>query len=124
MKRQTKILMALLAIFVVGMTLGVAFGESGDMATFKSSSGYEWKIKSSTWETMKKQANDKYNERQAVGSITPGYSDSVNVTVTKNGKSYQGVAFAVQNDHSIRCEVRKALPNGERLIENETPTGV
>ena len=124
MKRQTKILMGLLAIFVVGMTLGVAFGESGDMETFKSSSGYEWKIKSSTWQTMKKQANDEFDKRQEVGSITPGYSDSVDVTVTKDGNSYQGIAFAVQNDHSIRCEVRKALPNGERLMANETPTGV
>ena len=123
MKRQTKILMSLLAIFVVGMTLGVAFGESGDIATFKSS-GYEWKIKSSTWETMKKQANDQYKNRQDVGSINPGYSDSVDVTVTKDGKTYQGVAYAVQNDHSIRCEVRKALPHGERLMANETPTGV
>lgn len=52
------------------------------------------------------------------------YSDSVDVTVTKDGHSYQGVAFAVQNDHSIRCEVRKALPNGQRLTANETPTGV
>lgn len=124
MKRQTKILMGLLAIFVVGMTLGIAFGESGDVATFKSSSGYEWKIKSSTWENMKKKANNEYNKRKAVGSITPGYSDSVDVTVTKDGHSYQGVAFAVQNDHSIRCEVRKALPNGQRLTANETPTGV
>lgn len=124
MKRQTKILMGLLAVFVVGMTLGIAFGESGEMATFKSSSGYEWKIKSSTWETMKKQANDEFNKRQEVGSITPGYSDSVDVTVTKDGNTYHGIAFAVQNDHSIRCEVRKALPNGERLTANETPTGV
>ena len=73
---------------------------------------------------MKKQANDQYKNRQAVGSITPGYSDSVDVTVTKDGKTYQGVAYAVQNDHSIRCEVRKALPQGERLMANETPTGV
>lgn len=124
MKRHTRILIGLLAIFVVGMTIGIAFGESGDMETFKSSSGYEWKIKSSTWKTMKKQANDEYNKRQAVGSITPGYSDSVDVTVTKDGNSYQGIAFAVQNDHSIRCEVRKALPNGERLMANETPTRV
>lgn len=116
--------MGLLAIFVVGMILGIAFGESGDVATFKSSSGYEWKIKSSTWENMKKKANNEYNKRKAVGSITPGYSDSVDVTVTKDGYSYQGVAFAVQNDHSIRCEVRKALPNGQRLTANETPTGV
>ena len=120
MNKQTKIMISLLAIFIVGMTLGNAFAGSEDMVTFKSSSGYEWKIKSSTWENMKKQANDQYNKMRDVGSITPGYSDSIDVIVTKGGNTYHGVAFAIQNDHSIRCEVRKALPNGERLTANET----
>ena len=79
MNKQTKIMISLLAIFIVGMTLGNAFAGSEDMVTFKSSSGYEWKIKSSTWENMKKQANDQYNKMRDVGSITPGYSDSIDV---------------------------------------------
>ena len=103
MNKQTKIMISLLAIFIVGMTLGNAFAGSEDMVTFKSSS-----------------ANDQYNKMRDVGSITPGYSDSIDVTVTKGGNTYHGVAFAIQNDHSIRCEVRKALPNGERLTANET----
>lgn len=115
MNKKTTILIGILAIFIVGMTIGVASASSEDVITFKSPNGYEWKLKASTWEQMKQKANEQYDHMRQIGSSTPGYSDSVDVTVTKNGVQYQGIALAIKNDNSIRCEVRGALPGGERL---------
>ena len=56
MKRQTKILIGVLAIFIVGMTLGVAFADPVDAKTFKGKSKYKWKISNAKWNKMKKKA--------------------------------------------------------------------
>ena len=56
MNRQIKLMIGVLAIFIVGMTLGCVFSEPVDAKTFKSPSGYKWKIKNSKWKKMKKQA--------------------------------------------------------------------
>lgn len=118
MKRQNRILIGLLAVFIVGMTLGIAFAEPVDAKSFRSSNGYTWEIKNSTWDAMKKNAKEKYNHMREIVSSTPGYSNSVNVTVEKNGIKYEGIAMAVQNDNRLRCEVRGALPNGEYLTDD------
>lgn len=74
--------------------------------TFKAK-GYKWKIKTSTWKKMKKQAIKWRNHFKKVGSITPGYSNALNVKVTKNGYVYKGIAMAIKNVHNkMRCEVR------------------
>ena len=83
MNRHTKLLIGVLAIFIVGMTLGVAFAEPVDAKTFKSPSGYKWKIKDSKWKKMKKQAKKNYKWKRQRGGFTPGYSNGVKVTVTK-----------------------------------------
>lgn len=120
MNRKTKIIISLLAIFVIGMTLGIAFAEPVNAKTFKSSSGYKWEIKDSTWEKMKDKAYDEYNKMNEIGSSYPGYSDALNVTVTRGGHSYQGIAMAIKNNYGIRCEVRGADPYGEYITANET----
>ena len=109
MNRHTKLLIGVLAIFIVGMTLGVAFAEPVDAKTFKSPSGYKWKIKDSKWKKMKKQAKKNYKWKRQRGGFTPGYSNGVKVTVTKNGHKYKGTAYAIKNDYYIRCEVRGAI---------------
>ena len=114
MNKQTRILIGVLSIFIVGMTLGIAFAEPVDAKTFKSHSGHKWKIKDNTWKKMKKQANKQYNWFKKQGSSYPGYSKGVKVTVTKNGHKYKGTAFAVKNSKYIRCEVRGAI-NGVYL---------
>ena len=53
MNRQIKLMIGVLAIFIVGMTLGCVFSEPVDAKTFKSPSGYKWKIKNSKWKTRK-----------------------------------------------------------------------
>lgn len=106
MNKQTKIMIGVLAIFIVGMTLGVAFAEPVDAKTFKGKSKYKWKIKNSKWKKMKKQAKKEYKFFRSHGSGMPGYSKGVTVTVTKNGHKYKGTAYAVKNDYGIRCEVR------------------
>lgn len=106
MNKQTKILIGVLAIFIVGMTLGLAFAEPVDAKTFKSKSGYKWKIKNSKWSKMKKKAKKEYKRFKKHGSSHPGYSNGVKVTVMKNGHKYKGTAFAVKNSKNIRCEVR------------------
>lgn len=77
--------------------------------TFKSPSGYKWKIKTSTWNKMKKQAKSNYAFSKSVGSGRPGYSDSVTVKLTKNGHTYTGTALAIRNSNYMRCEVRGAV---------------
>lgn len=114
MNAHTKILIGVLAIFVVGMTLGVAFAEPVDAKTFKDK-GYKWKIKNSKWKKMKKQAKKQYRHMRHIGSSIPGYSKAATVKVTKNGYITYGTAFAVQNDYYMRCEVRGATSNGAYL---------
>ena len=109
MNRHTKLLIGVLAIFIVGMTLGVAFAEPVDAKTFKSPSGYKWKIKDSKWKKMKNKAKKEYKWFKKHGSFHPGYSNGVKVTVTKNGHKYTGTAYAVKNSRYIRCEVRGVI---------------
>ena len=107
MNRQTKILLGVLVIFVVGMTLGAAFSEPVDAKTFKSPSGYKWKIKNSKWKKMKKKAKKEYKKAKKQGrAAVIGYSKAVKVTVKKNGHKYKGIAIAIKNSKYIRCEVR------------------
>lgn len=80
---------------------------------FKGKSKYKWKIKMKTWKKMKKQAKKHYRFFRSHGSYHPGYSDSVKVTLIKNGHKYTGYAMAVRNYKGIRCEVR-GLPHAER----------
>lgn len=116
MKKQNKILIAVLAIFVVGMTLGVAFAEPVDAKTFKSK-GYKWKIKTSKWKKMKKQAKKEYKYAKKQGRAIPiGYSHVKTVKVYKNGHKTKGYAFAIQNYKKMRCEVRGATSNGAYLV--------
>lgn len=81
--------------------------------SFKSPSGYEWKIKTSTWNKMKKQANNWYKRMKKVGSSLPGYSNSVKVKVIRGDAAYGAIALAVKNHKGIRCQIR-GLPNGLR----------
>ncbi|WP_296803616.1 hypothetical protein [uncultured Methanobrevibacter sp.] len=115
MKKQTKIVIGILAVFTVAVTMSVAFAEPVSAKTFKSQEGYIWEIKDQKWEDMKIQAKNKYDHMKSIGSHTPGYSDSLNITVTLGNVKYQGIAFAVQNDRGVRCEVRGVLPDGGRL---------
>ena len=112
MNKQTKIMLGVLAIFIVGMTLGIAFAEPVDAKTFKSKSGYKWKIKTSKWKKMKKQAKKQYKSMRKIGSSYPGYSNAVKVTVTKGKYKSTGYAMAIQNDYYMRCEVRGATKSG------------
>ena len=107
--KHTKILLCVLAIFIVGMTLGVAFAEPVDAKKFKGKSKYTWKIKTSKWNKMKKKAKKEYKWLHKRGSSLPGYSNGVKVTVHKNGHKYKGTAYAVKNSYGIRCEVRGAV---------------
>lgn len=69
-------------------------------------SGATWKIKKSTWEKMKSQARSEYWHMRSIGSSYPGYSHSINVKVTLDGYVYKGIALAIKNDRSLRCEIR------------------
>lgn len=110
MNKHTKIVLAVLAIFIVGMTLSVAFAEPVSAKSFKSK-GYKWNIKNSKWNKMKKQANKYRKFFKSHGSDHPGYSKAVTVKVTKNGHSYKGYAMVVKNaKNQMRCEVRGATP--------------
>ena len=107
MNRQIKLMIVVLAIFIVGMTLGCAFSEPVDAKTFKSPSGYKWKIKNSKWKKMKKQAKKRYSIAKKQGrAVVIGYSNAKNVKVTKNGHTYKGTAYAIKNSKYIRCEVK------------------
>lgn len=114
MNKQTKILIGILAIFIVGMTLSVAFADPVDAKTFKGKSKYKWKIKNSKWKKMKKQAKKQYKWFKKHGSGMPGYSNGVKVNVYKGGYKYKGTAYAVKNPRGIRCEVR-GVGNGLRI---------
>jgi len=114
MNKQTKILIVILAIFIVGMTLSVAFADSVNAKTFKGKSKYKWKIKTSKWNKMKKKAKKEHKWFKKHGSGMPGYSKGVKVTVKKGGHKYKGIAYAVKNSKGIRCEVR-GVKNGLRI---------
>jgi hypothetical protein len=73
---------------------------------FKSRSGYKWKIKRSKWKKMKKQAINNRKFFKSVGSGMAGYSNSINVKVTKKGHTYKGIALAVKGSRGLGCEVR------------------
>lgn len=106
MNKQTKMMVGVLVIFIVGMTLGLAFAEPVDAKTFKSH-GYKWKIKNSKWNKMKSQAKKEYKKAKKQGrAIVIGYSKAYNVKVTKKGHTYTGIALAIKNTKGIRCEVR------------------
>ena len=74
MKKQTKIVIGILAVFTVAVTMSVAFAEPVSAKTFKSQEGYIWEIKDQKWEDMKIQAKNKYDHMKSIGSHTPGYS--------------------------------------------------
>ena len=107
MKKHTKIMVCVLAIFIVGMTLGVAFADPVDAKTFKGKSKYKWKISNSKWTKMKNKAKKEYKKAKKQGrAAVIGYSKGVKVTVTKAGHKYKGTAYAIKNSKGIRCEVR------------------
>ena len=107
MKKQTKIMIGILAVFVVAVTMSVAFAEPASAKTFKSQEGYTWEIKDSEWINMKRMAEAEYDNAVNQGrAMCRGFSNSHDVTVTKDGVKYDLMAFAVKNDHSMRCEVR------------------
>ena len=89
MNKQTKIMLGVLAIFIVGMTLGVAVAEPVDAKTFKSY-GWKYKVSDKKWKKMKKQAKKHYkrNKKNARGGWASGYSDmGVKVKLHKKGHS-------------------------------------
>ena len=117
MKRTARITLIVLAIFVVGMTMGAIASEPVDAKTFKYK-GYKWKIKNSKWKKMKKQAKKDYKFAKKQGRAIPvGYSNAKTVKVTKGGHKTKGTAFAIKNHKNIRCEVRGATSNGMRLVD-------
>lgn len=110
MNNETRIMLLVLAVFVAGMTLGIAFAEPVDAKTFKSKSGYKWKISNSKWKKMKKQAKKEYKTAKKQGrAIAVGYSHGKSVKVIKNGHKYKGTAYAIKNSKNLRCEVRGAV---------------
>lgn len=87
MNRQTKLMISILAIFIVGMTLGVAFAEPVDAKTFKAY-GWKYKVSDKKWKAMKKQAKKNYkrNRKNAGGGWASGYSYKyAKVTLHKKG---------------------------------------
>ena len=89
MNKQTKILIGVLTIFIVGMTLGVAFSEPVDAKTFKDN-GWKYKVSNKKWKKMKKEAKKNYkkNKKSAGGGWAVGYSNSyAKVKLHKKGYS-------------------------------------
>ena len=77
-----------------------------DAKTF-SDDGYTWEIKDSEWENMKRMAKAEYKNAEEQGRAIPiGYSKAKTVTLNKDGIECEGTAFAIQNDKTLRCEVR------------------
>lgn len=96
--------------YKISKTSKIIIKKKVSYTTFKSPSGYTWKIKTTTWNKMKKEAVNNYKFFRSVGSYHPGYSDSsVTVKLTKNGHTYTGTAYAVQNSNYMRCEIRGAV---------------
>ena len=119
MDRNSKIVIILLVILIAGLALGIIIKAPTDVKTFKSL-GFEWEIEKNTWEQMKEQAEDEFNHMKEIGSFHSGYSDSLNITVTKDGETYKGIAFAVKNDQGFKCEIRGVLPDGRYLLVDDS----
>lgn len=96
----------MLSLFVVGISMAAIAAGPIDTKTFEDK-GYKWEIKSDDWKKMVKAANDEYRIAEQQGRAIPiGYSFQKNVTVTKDGIEYDGIAFAIKNHKSVRFEVR------------------
>ena len=106
MNKATKMTIIALSIFIVGMTMA-AIASHPVAANKFSDNGYTWEIKDSEWINMKRMAEAEYDNAVNQGrAMCRGFSNSHDVTVTKDGVKYDLMAFAVKNDHSMRCEVR------------------
>ena len=120
MNRKTAVLMIFTIVIITAVTLSAVSANPSELTTFKSDSGYEWQIETNMWEMMKDQASDNYDKMKRIGSIQPGYSNPIDVNVTKDGRTWQGIALAVKNDRGMRCEIRGVLPDGQRIMVYET----
>lgn len=106
MDRAGKMTVMFLAVFALGMAMGVLACQPVAANKF-SDNGYTWEIKDSEWINMKRMAEAEYDNAVNQGrAMCRGFSNSHDVTVTKDGVKYDLMAFAVKNDHSMRCEVR------------------
>ena len=120
MNKVAKMTIIALSIFVLGMTMAAIASHPVEAKTF-ADKGYKWEIKDFDWKQMKKSAKSEYAHAVDQGRAIPiGYSYAKNVTVSKGGTEYDGIAFAIKNEGSIRCEVRGVLSEGERLEDYET----
>ena len=112
MNKQTRITICVLAIFVVGMSLGVAFAEPVDAKTFKSY-GWKYKVSDKKWKKMKKQAKKNYkrNKKSSGGGYASGYSNmGVKVKLTKKGhKSYKTYLYCYCNPYGT-CPYLSSAP--------------
>ena len=116
MNRSTKMTIILLSVFVLGIVMTAIAAEPVEAKKFKDN-GYEWEINDTDWEKMIKVANDEYRSAENQGRAIPiGYSYQKNITVTKDGIQYDGIA--IKNHKSVRCEVRGVGP--EYLTQYET----
>jgi hypothetical protein len=106
MNRTAKMTIMLLAIFAIGMAMA-AMASQPVAANKFSDKGYTWEIETGEWINMKRMAEAEYDNAVNQGrAMCRGFSNSHNVTVTKDGAKYDLIAFAVKNDNSMRCEVR------------------
>ena len=106
MEKTERVTIIVLAIFIVGITMGAVACQPVEAKKFKDQ-GDTWQIKDFDWKQMKKTAKSEYKNAVNQGRAIPvGYSYSKNVTVIKDGQKYLGTAFAIKNEKSIRCEVR------------------
>ncbi len=95
-----------LSVFIAGMAMTAISGEPVPVKKFEDK-GYKWEISEDEWNHMVKDANADYRHAEAQGRAIPiGYSHQKNVTVTKDGIQYDGIAFAIKNHKNVRCEVR------------------
>ena len=118
MNRLTKMTIIVLSVFAVAIIMTTIAAEPVEAKKFKDN-GYEWEINDTDWEKMIKVANDEYRSAENQGRAIPiGYSYQKNITVTKDGIQYDGIAFAIKNHKSVRCEVRGVWP--EYLTQYET----
>ena len=110
MNKQAKIGLMVLCVFVVGLAMAAISAEPVDAKKFEDN-GYTWEIKDDEWTQMVKSANDEYRHAEDQGRAIPrGFSFQKDVIVTKDGIEYDGIAFAVKNHESVRCEVRGVTP--------------
>ncbi|MBO6123586.1 MAG: hypothetical protein J6P09_07075 [Methanobrevibacter sp.] len=86
MNKHTKILIGVLAIFIVGMTLSVVFAEPVDAKTFKAGKGYKFKVPTKKAKKLKKEAYKNYKK----SNMRYAYSTHMyHVKVYKPGHSYK-----------------------------------